>query len=149
MEKKNMYYAGFGLYMISFFLPTLKLYGGMSGWMCAVAAVDYLVGSKGVFDFAVAIFINLSNALTILNFIIQFRIGLKKIFVSQLIAVISGCYWIVAAFYASNYNFEDLLIGFWLWLFSLVLMAFSMCLSLFRFRGTLKTQKMIHSDRPK
>jgi hypothetical protein len=125
MSAKILYYFAITLYVTSFFLPAAYMFGStVIGYDCALVIFSTLTEWKGIVDYIFNLFFNLANILTILGFLVHFKFGIDKMFIPQLIALLSSFFWIVNAIF-SNPTFNDLLIGYWIWFISILLMSYS------------------------
>lgn len=114
------YYIAFGLYVLSFVLPGIRLQdASMSGFDSALIVISTLKYWNGALNYAMKVFINLSNFLTLLVFLLQFFMRLGSLRWLQLAALVSGTYWIVSATYG-RLSFATFHVGFWLWYVSLI-----------------------------
>ena len=122
---RKFYFLGFIIFIFSFFLPaTMILTTPVTLYEIALDIFSSLFKSQSILEYLFALFLNLSNILTILVFILQFKFSLNKLFVFQLIAFISAFYW-VASFQDLSYFY----IGYWIWLFSLIFMSIVMIIA--------------------
>lgn len=120
MTPRIVYYAVFALYILSFVLPGVRLQdASMSGFDSALIVVSTLKYWNGFLNYAMKVFINLSNILTLLVFLLQFFVRLRSLRWLQLVAFVSGTYWIVSAAYG-RLSFATFHVGFWLWYVSLI-----------------------------
>lgn len=120
MTPRTAYFVAFACYVLSFALPGIRMPNAvMSGFDSAMIVISTLSYWNGLLNYALKVFINLSNLLTLLVFLLQFAIGLGRLRYLQLIALVSGTYWIGSAVYG-RFSFATFHIGFWLWYASLI-----------------------------
>lgn len=128
--KRKFYFLGFSIFIFSFFLPALTVFGEpISGFKSAVVLFGSLFNFKGIENYLFIIFANLANAFTILVFILQFKISFNKLIVFQLIAFLSAVFWVGYGIVQEK-NLNDLHIGYWNWLFGIFFMLISMFASI-------------------
>lgn len=136
---KKYYYTGIGLYCFSFFLPSAVLFNNgkpIYGFQCAFLVIELLFDYKNFWGLLLGIFVNLANLITLLVFIIHFKIKPRKLYLLQFIAFASSTYWFIQALFEST--IPGLLIGYWNWVFSLLFLSVVM----FLFRNS--TDKIHH-----
>lgn len=97
----------------------------LPGYSCALVVFGSLFQFKGVVDYLLTIFANLSNVLTLIVFILQFKRPLNKLIIFQLIAFISAIYWAILDLIQGN-NLSNLFIGYWNWVFGIFFMLIVM-----------------------
>ena len=127
------YYIGIGIYCFSFLLPSAVIFSDeepIYGFQCAFSVIELLFEYTNFWGLILRIFVNLANLFTIFLFIIHFKINIQKFYIFQFIAFTSSIYWFIQAFLEGN--IEDLLIGYWNWVFSLLFLSVVM----FRFRNS-------------
>lgn len=118
---KKYYYIGMGLYCFSFLLPSAVIFSNeepMYGFQCAWAVISLLFEYENLWILIVRVFLNLANLITIFLFIINFKIKIQKLYIFQFIAFASSTYWFIQACLEST--IQDLLIGYWSWVFSIL-----------------------------
>ncbi len=115
MTARILYLAAFAGYLFSFALPGLRMgSGSMNGWDSAMILVSTLGYWNGPLNYAVKVFLNLSNGLTLLVFPLHFATGLRSLRWLQTLALVSASYWIGSAAYG-RMQFHAFGAGFWLW----------------------------------
>jgi hypothetical protein len=119
MTFRILYCAAFAGYLLSFALPGLRMGEGfLGGWDSAMVLLSTLAYWNGALNYLVKLFLNLSNALTLLVFALQFAVGIRPLRWLQTLALVSGTYWIASAAYG-RLTFHTFGVGFWLWYASL------------------------------
>ena len=128
--KRKLYFLGFAIFIFSFFLPALSIFDEtISGYKSALVLFGALFKFNGFVNYSFLIFANLANILTILVFILQFKISFKKLIFFQFIAFISAFFWAGYGIIQEK-NISDLYIGYWNWLFGIFFMLISMVASI-------------------
>ena len=128
-----------GLYCFSFLLPSAVIFTNeepMYGFQCALSAIRLLFEYENLWILILRVFVNLANLITIILFIIHFKIKIQKLYILQFIAFASSAYWFIQAFFENT--IQDLLIGYWNWVFSILFISVVM----FHFR---KSRNKINS----
>lgn len=128
--KRKLYFLGFAIFIFSFFLPALIVFGEpIIGYKSALVLFGSLFKFKGFLNYSFLIFANLANIFTILVFILQFKISFKRLIIFQFIAFISAFFWVGYGIVQEK-NISDLHIGYWNWLFGIFFMLISMFASI-------------------
>lgn len=128
--KRKLYFLGFAIFIFSFFLPALTVFGEpISGYKSALMLFGSLFKFNGFPNYSFILFANLSNIFTILVFILQFKISFKKLIIFQFMAFLSAFYWVGYGI-VQKINLSDLHIGYWNWLFGIFFMLLSMFASI-------------------
>jgi hypothetical protein len=128
--KKKIYYLGFAIFSFSFFLPALSVFGEpIRGYQSALFLFGSLFKFNGFLNFSFLVFANLATVLTILVFVLQFKLPFKKLIIFQLVAFISAFFWIGYGIVKGK-DLSDLHIGYWNWLFGIFLMLIAMFASI-------------------
>jgi hypothetical protein len=128
--KRKFYFLGFAIFIFSFFLPALTVFGEpIRGYQSAGVLFGSLFNFKGLLNYLFLIFANLANLFTILVFILQFRISFNRLIIFQLISFLSAFFWAGYGI-AQEKNLSDLHIGYWNWLFGIFFMLISMFASI-------------------
>lgn len=128
--KRKLYFLGFAIFIFSFFLPALTVFGEpIRGYKSALMLFGSLFKFNDFLNYSFIIFANLANIFTILVFVLQFKISFKKLIIFQFIAFLSAFFWVGYGIVQEK-NLSDLLIGYWNWLFGIFFMLISMFASI-------------------
>ncbi|MDX2491502.1 hypothetical protein [Desulfosarcina sp.] len=128
--KRKLYFLGFAIFIFSFFLPALAVFGEpVSGYKSALMLFGSLFKFNDFLNYSFIIFANLGNIFTILVFVLQFKISFKKLIIFQFIAFLSAFFWVGYGIVQEKI-LSDLLIGYWNWLFGIFFMLISMYASI-------------------
>lgn len=116
---RKLYFLGFGIYVFSLFLPAIPIFNApVNVIVVAFVAFGSLFTFNGIMDYISFVFANLSNLLTVLVFILQFKISFEKLYIFQLAALLSALWW--SAFLLINSkDLSNFFIGYWNWLFGI------------------------------
>ena len=127
---RKLYLLGFAIFLFSFFLPALVVFGEpVRGYESALLLFGALFKFNGILNYVFIVFANLASTLTIIVFILQFSLPLKKLIIFQLIAFLSAFFWAGYDFFKGQ-DYSDLTIGYWNWLFGIFFMLLSMFASI-------------------
>ncbi|MGD8702875.1 MAG: hypothetical protein PVG51_06690 [Desulfosarcina sp.] len=127
---RKLYFLGFAIFLFSFFLPALMVFGEpVRGYESALVLFGALLKYNGLLNYVFIVFANLASTLTIIVFLLQFRLPFKKLIIFQFIAFLSAFYWAGYDFFQGQ-NHSSLHIGYWNWLFGIFFMLLSMAASI-------------------
>ncbi len=128
--ERKIYWLGFAIFIISFFLPALSVFDEpIRGYQSALFLFGSLFKFKGFLHYAFLVFANLATVFTLLVFVLQFKIPFNKLITFQLIAFVSAFFWVGYGI-AKGRDLSDLHIGYWSWLFGIFLMLICMFASI-------------------
>lgn len=128
--KKKIYFLGFAIFIFSFFLPALSVFDEpIRGYQSALFLFGSLFKFKGFVSHSFLVFANLATVFTILVFVLQFKLAFKKLIIFQLVAFISAFFWLGFGVVKGK-DLSDLHIGYWNWLFGILLMLVAMFASI-------------------
>ncbi len=120
---RAIYYTAFGLFIVSYFLPVTQGFNEpINGYECALIVLSGLFEWRGLGEYILIIFVNLSNIATIIVFLAHFKVDLEKLLLLQMVGFASAIYWPILILY-SNDDLSDLFIGFWIWFLSLFIIT--------------------------